>query len=106
MSDIAGYTHEILERLGVEDPFDHAGALVSRSPIDGSEIGRLRAHTSDEVASVVGQAQQAFEAWRTVPAPVRGELVRELGQLLRRAQGGPGRPGVDRGREDRLRGAR
>ena len=37
----------------------------------------------DEVASVVGQAQQAFEAWRTVPAPVRGELVRELGQLLR-----------------------
>ncbi len=86
MTDVPGRTQKILDRLGVPDPFDPDGRLVARSPIDGSEIGRLRAHTVEEVAAVIGQAQQAFETWRTVPAPARGELVRGLGELLRRHQ--------------------
>src|SRR5262245_42563269 len=88
MSDIAGRTRAILDRIGLgrtglPEPFDEAGALLARSPIDGSEIGRLRAHTSHDVESVVDRAQRAFETWRTVPAPARGQLVRELGELLR-----------------------
>jgi aldehyde dehydrogenase (NAD+) len=73
----------ILDQLGVGDPFTSDGDLVCRSPIDGSELGRLRSHTPDEVTGVIGDAHAAFLQWRTVPAPVRGQLVRELGELLR-----------------------
>jgi aldehyde dehydrogenase (NAD+) len=83
MTDIAGRAREILDRLGVPDPFVADGTVVAASPVDGSEIGRLPAHTPADVADTVGAAQAAFEEWRTVPAPVRGQLVRELGELLR-----------------------
>ncbi len=82
MTDISAQARGILERLGAGDPFGE-GDLVCRSPIDGREIGRLRSHTAAEVAEVVGRSQSAFEQWRSVPAPVRGALVRELGELLR-----------------------
>jgi aldehyde dehydrogenase (NAD+) len=72
-----------LERLGVSDPFTADGEIVARSPITGGELGRLRAHTTDEVTEAITRAQAAFEKWRVVPAPVRGALVRELGELLR-----------------------
>jgi aldehyde dehydrogenase (NAD+) len=84
MTDIAAHARQILDRLGAGDPFVGDGDLVSRSPIDGSELGRLRSHTPGEVAQVVGRAHEAFEQWRTVPAPVRGQFVRELGGLLRK----------------------
>ena len=83
MTDTATRAREILQRLGAGDPFDRDGSFVARSPIDGQEIGRLTPHTPAEVADVIGRAQGAFEQWRTVPAPVRGALVRELGELLR-----------------------
>jgi aldehyde dehydrogenase (NAD+) len=83
MTDVATRTHEILTRLGAGDPFTADGDLVSRSPIDGSELGRLQSHTLQEAADVIGRAQEAFLQWRTVPAPVRGQYVRELGELLR-----------------------
>ena len=61
-----------------------AGNLVVHSPIDGAELGRV-AQTEDAqtVATLVEQAQEAFESWRLVPAPRRGELVRLLGNELR-----------------------
>jgi aldehyde dehydrogenase (NAD+) len=74
-------TTAILGRLGVTLPAD--GALAARSPITGGELGRVNAHSAGEVQSIVGAAQEAFTTWRTVPAPVRGQLVRELGELLR-----------------------
>src|SRR5579859_1623530 len=84
-ADLAGETREILVRLGV--PVDTAltdqGELVARSPVTGTELGRLRAHSASDVAATVAAAQDAFREWRTVPAPVRGRLVRELGELLR-----------------------
>ena len=75
-------TAAVLDRLGVP-ALGRDGDLVARSPITGGELGRLRAHTAAEVADSVTAAQEAFLAWRTVPAPVRGQLVRELGNLLR-----------------------
>jgi aldehyde dehydrogenase (NAD+) len=79
---LAAETSAILARLGVTD-LAHDGDLVARTPITGGELARLRAHSPTEVAETVAAAQDAFREWRTVPAPVRGHLVRELGELLR-----------------------
>jgi len=81
--DLTTRTREILAAVGAGDPFTDSGDLVCRSPIDGSALGSLRAHAPAEVAAVTGTAQAAFEQWRSVPGPVRGQLVRELGGLLR-----------------------
>jgi len=83
MADIATRTQDILNRLGAGGPFVSDGDLICRSPIDGGEIGRLRSHTADQTSEVIARAQEAFEQWRTVPAPIRGQFVRELGELLR-----------------------
>jgi aldehyde dehydrogenase (NAD+) len=80
--DLVRETREILARLGVENLSD-AGELIARSPITGGELARVPAHTADDVRAIVASAQDAFHAWRTVPGPVRGQLVRELGELLR-----------------------
>jgi aldehyde dehydrogenase (NAD+) len=81
---LADETTAILSRLGVAvGDTDAADALVARSPITGGELARFTAHSPAEVDAVVGRAAEAFAAWRVVPAPVRGQLVRELGELLR-----------------------
>jgi aldehyde dehydrogenase (NAD+) len=59
------------------------GDLVSRSPIDGEVIGRVQVGDPDAACA---RAAEAFERWRSVPAPRRGELVRLLGEELRRAK--------------------
>ena len=83
MTDIATHTREILDRLGAGDPFSADGDLIARSPIDGSDLGRLASHTASEASQIIDRAQSAYESWRSVPGPVRGQLVRELGELLR-----------------------
>jgi L-aminoadipate-semialdehyde dehydrogenase len=80
--ELATQTREILDRIGVA-PLPSDGDLVARSPINGAELARLRSHSAAEVAEVVGAAASAFRRWRTTPAPVRGQFVRELGELLR-----------------------
>jgi aldehyde dehydrogenase (NAD+) len=62
------------------------GALGVQSPIDGGDLARLAEHTPDEAEAAVGRAVAAFEAWRRVPAPRRGELVRLFGEELRAAK--------------------
>jgi aldehyde dehydrogenase (NAD+) len=57
--------------------------LTVRSPIDGRELARLRFDTPQEIEEKVGRAERAFRAWRDVPAPRRGELVRLFGERLR-----------------------
>ena len=69
----------LLKQLGIAS----SGDLASRSPIDGSEIGRVRV---GDPADAAARAEQAFLRWRTVPAPRRGELVRLLGEELRSAK--------------------
>jgi aldehyde dehydrogenase (NAD+) len=59
------------------------GTLVSHSPIDGTEIGRITIGDPDRACA---RAAEAFGKWRTVPAPRRGELVRLLGEEIRRAK--------------------
>src|SRR4051812_37641200 len=80
-AELTAETSAILARLGVQLPMD--GELIARSPITGGELARVAAHSAADVASIVATAQTAFESWRTVPGPVRGQLVRELGELLR-----------------------
>ncbi len=70
---------QLLELFGI----DHAGSLVSRSPIDGTIIGRVTQGDSDRACA---RASEAFEKWRLVPPPVRGDLVRKLGEELREAK--------------------
>ena len=67
--------------------------LIVRSPIDGSVLASLATATADDVPEVLDAAVQAFHAWRLVPAPRRGELVRRLGEQPAPAQIRPGRPG-------------
>ncbi len=70
--------------LNIPDLARHAGDdLVVHSPIDGSEIARLKMDTAAEVDDKIAKANEAFRAWRDVPGPVRGELVRRLGEKLR-----------------------
>ena len=73
----------LLKQLGV-DLDAHAGNdMAARSPIDGITIATLRAHTAADVEIVIAKSHAAFLAWRNVPAPQRGELVRLLGEELR-----------------------
>src|SRR5574338_203513 len=70
----------LFERFGIDGS---GGDLVSFSPIDGREIGRVRIGNAADAAA---KAARAFESWRTVPAPRRGEFVRILGERLREAK--------------------
>src|ERR1700733_10765543 len=60
-----------------------AGDHVLRSPIDGAEIGKVSFATPDAVRKQIAASVEAFHAWREVPAPKRGELVRLFGEELR-----------------------
>jgi len=60
-----------------------ADGLTTFSPIDGEEIARLPVASDDDVRVAIARAEVAFRAWRDVPAPERGQLVRIYGDLLR-----------------------
>ena len=79
-ADAAG----LLDRLGVDPARVSDGDLVVRTPITGEEIGRVQRTDSAGTDAAVARAVSAFETWREVPAPRRGELVRLLGEELRR----------------------
>jgi aldehyde dehydrogenase (NAD+) len=53
------------------------------TPIDGSRMATVRQVTEKEYDRIAGRAHEAFLAWRRVPAPRRGEIVRQLGNRLR-----------------------
>ncbi|MDZ7582863.1 MAG: aldehyde dehydrogenase family protein [Deltaproteobacteria bacterium] len=57
--------------------------LRAVSPINGQRIGTIRSAGRDDCAAVVAQAVEAFKIWRSVPAPRRGEVVRQIGEALR-----------------------
>lgn len=65
---------------------NEAGDLPVYTPIDGKKIGCVQCHEVSDAAQVVERSTQAFKEWRCVPAPVRGELVRLLGEELRVAK--------------------
>lgn len=61
-----------------------AGTLVSTSPVDGKVIGTVTLADREAYEAVIAKAQEAFLYWRTVPAPKRGEIVRQIGEALRK----------------------
>jgi aldehyde dehydrogenase (NAD+) len=57
--------------------------IGSYSPVDGSLIGNVQMANAKEYDQVIEAAQEAFTKWRQVPAPQRGEIVRQIGNALR-----------------------
>ena len=81
----------LLQQLGV-DLGAYAGKdLTVHTPIDGSALVTLRIDDAASIAAKVASAHDAFLAWRSVPAPRRGELVRVLGEHLRQNKAALGR---------------
>ncbi len=85
---------EVLETLGIKK--DNRGAstgshwfntrgekIDSHSPVDGKYIASVNSASEVDYEAVVLKAQEAFKEWRKVPAPKRGEVVRQLGNKLR-----------------------
>jgi aldehyde dehydrogenase (NAD+) len=81
----------LMQSLGVETTAYRGGTLAARTPIDGSQLGAVGEAAPAAVASAVGRARVAFEGWRNVPGPRRGELVRLFGDELRRHKANLGR---------------
>ncbi|MBD3370665.1 aldehyde dehydrogenase family protein [Candidatus Fermentibacteria bacterium] len=89
--------NEILEKLGIHTDRSNPGAfvggkgpiktgggeLVSGNPSDGEDLAAVAQASSDDYAKVADAAYDSFRSWRMVPAPVRGEAVRLLGNALR-----------------------
>jgi aldehyde dehydrogenase (NAD+) len=85
--------NEILSQLGLKshnagvstgsDSFGSGQDIVSYSPVDGKEIARVSTATKEDYEKVVDSASKAFKEFRTMPAPQRGELVRQFGNKLR-----------------------
>ncbi len=93
MSDTFGIASAI-KNLGIKDLnqgtstgsnwIDSKGEVIEvSSPVDGKVIAKVACTTEAEYQQVVAKAQEAFKAWRLVPAPKRGEMVREFGNALR-----------------------
>ncbi|HEU4636980.1 MAG TPA: aldehyde dehydrogenase family protein, partial [Edaphobacter sp.] len=78
---IAAEVRELLAGFGVEGTVLAGGELVVHSPISGERIAELRGAVDPEAS--IRDAHQAFLTWRRVPAPRRGELVRQFGEALR-----------------------
>ena len=57
--------------------------IHSYSPVDGQLIATVKSATEAEYEAAILKGQEAFKVWRQVPAPKRGEVVRQLGQKLR-----------------------
>jgi aldehyde dehydrogenase (NAD+) len=86
---------DILKTLGIKETnkgtstgqqfisTDAADKITSFSPIDNSSIAETTVTTREEYDRVADQAVEAFSTWRMIPAPGRGEIVRQIGDALR-----------------------
>jgi len=88
---------EVLKRLGIQEvnPGVSTGAewipatgkiTESSSPTDGSLIAKVQNASLAEYEQVMKKAEEAYIVWRKTPAPVRGEVVRQIGDALRAAK--------------------
>ncbi len=84
---------EALHKLGVQplndgtstgkDYFSSGEIIESYSPVDGALIAKVKSTTKEDYEQVMITALEAFKTWRNVPAPQRGEIVRQFGEKLR-----------------------
>jgi aldehyde dehydrogenase (NAD+) len=83
-------THSVLERLGIEPRIaqsdSSAASIASLNPADGSELGRVPLASAEDYESTVARSVDVFNRWRMFPAPKRGQIVREIGDELRRSK--------------------
>jgi aldehyde dehydrogenase (NAD+) len=89
--DVKRETAELLDRLGVPRAAWTGGDMASFSPVSGEEIAAVATTSAEAAHAAIDAAHEAFRAWRLVPAPRRGELVRLLGEELRAAKADLGR---------------
>ena len=73
----------ILRKLGVDMRAHSGNDLTAHSPIDGTTLAQLKESSAADTSAAIGAAHTAFLAWRQVPAPKRGELVRLFNEELR-----------------------
>jgi len=67
-----------------QESFGSGPDLSSYSPVDGTLIGTVRTTTAADYERVLVTAQEAFKYWRAIPAPKRGDIVRQFGEKLRK----------------------
>ena len=80
-------THaETLKAAGLSHVDLTGGTLAVHSPIDGAEVARIKETALADMPGIIAASVTAFKAWRDIPAPRRGELVRLLGEELRAAK--------------------
>jgi aldehyde dehydrogenase (NAD+) len=82
-----------LKKLGINDLnsgtttglswHDSPELIESYSPVDGKLIGKVSITSEDAYNSVIEKAEEAFLQWRNIPAPKRGDIVRQYGDVLR-----------------------
>jgi len=66
------------------DCFGSGEEITSYSPVDGKLIGKVTGATQEDYDKIISSAKAAFEDWRLKPAPLRGEVVRQYGEKLRK----------------------
>ncbi len=84
---------DFLKKLGIEgvnagtstglQNFESKEVIPSFTPVDGKKIANVSITTREQYDMVIEKAEEAFLVWRTMPAPQRGEIVRQIGQKLR-----------------------
>ncbi|MEO1020955.1 MAG: aldehyde dehydrogenase family protein [Bacteroidota bacterium] len=84
---------EFLKQLGIEGinagtstgqhHFESKEKLTSFTPVDGKRIADVTITSREQYEEVVNRAEEAFHVWRMLPAPQRGEIVRQIGEKLR-----------------------
>src|SRR5438477_11954276 len=80
---IAKETASLVEKLGVAKDALSGGDLIVHSPVTGEQVAALKSISAADAGKAIDTAHEAFQAWRLVPGPKRGELVRLLGEELR-----------------------
>lgn len=63
--------------------FGNGELIASYSPVNGELIAKVKSTTKEDYEKTIATAQKAFETWRLMPAPQRGEIVRQFGERLR-----------------------
>ena len=76
-------THQLLHHLGVPEAAYCGGNLPAHSPITGEQLALVPVISASETHAAIARSHHAFLHWRSVPMPVRGELVRLLAEELR-----------------------
>lgn len=62
---------------------NHQHTLVSSSPTNNEKLAEIATCTMDDYSKIMSRAEQAAQEWKMVPAPKRGEIIRQIGQALR-----------------------